>query len=83
MHEQGKHEGSGKKHFEVRELVSKGVIGCAVGFPVAHEVDDEGGGADEEDFHERVVQGNEVHEQVQVTDAEHHQVDFLRLARKT
>ncbi len=41
------------------------------GLLVAHEVDHEGSGSDEEDLHEGVVQGNEVHEEVHVAQTEH------------
>lgn len=43
-------------------------------FFVAHEVYDEGGGGYEEELHEGVVEGDEVHEQVQVPHAEDQQV---------
>lgn len=44
---------------------------CAEGFLVSHEVDDEGGGGDKEDLHEGVVEGDEVHEEVQVPHTEY------------
>ncbi len=37
---------------------------------IPHQVNDKGSGRDEEDLHECVVQGNEVHEEVQVAHAE-------------
>lgn len=42
----------------------------AEGLLIPHQVNDEGCGRDEEDLHEGVVQGNEVHEEVQVAHAE-------------
>ena len=55
----------------------------AVWFLVAHEVDDERGGGDEEQFHEGVVQRDVVHEEVHVPHAKHEQVQLLSLARET
>ncbi len=52
----------------------------AEGFPELHEVYYERGGGDEEDLHERVVHGDEVHEEVEIPHAEHYQVQFLGLA---
>jgi hypothetical protein len=49
---------------------------------VAHEIDDEGGRGDEEDLHERVVQADEVHKEVQVPNAKDYQVQLLSLARE-
>jgi hypothetical protein len=40
---------------------------CAIGFLVSHEVDNVGRRGDEEDLHECVVHGDEVHEEVQVS----------------
>ena len=55
----------------------------AVGFLVLHKVNDVGSRRDVEYLHERVVQRDEVHEQIQVPHAEHQQVDFLGLGRQT
>ncbi len=55
----------------------------AEGFLIPHEVDDESGGADEENLHHRVIEGDEVHEQIQVPHAEHDQVQFLSLTRQS
>ena len=49
----------------------------AEGLFVSHEVDDEAGRGDEEDLHERVIQGDEVHEQIEVPHAEDDEVEFL------
>ena len=64
------------------EFVAQRVVGCAEGDLVPHEVDKQGGGRDEENFHERVVDGHEVQEEVRVADKEHQKVDLLRLARQ-
>lgn len=40
-------------------------------FFIAHQVNDEGRRRNEEYFHERVVQTNEVHEEVEISDAEY------------
>ena len=63
----------------VRELVTQGVIGRAERHLKLHEVDGQAGGCDEEDLHEGVVHGDEVHEQVRVAHQEHKQVDLLSL----
>jgi hypothetical protein len=54
-----------------------------VGLLVSHQVDYEGGGTDEEDLHEGVVQTDIVHEKVQVPHTEDDQIHFLSLARQT
>ena len=36
----GKHKGNWDEHLEVRELIAKRVIGCAVGHLILHQVDD-------------------------------------------
>lgn len=56
---------------------------CTVGFLESHEVNDVGSAWDEEHFHAGVVQADEVHEQVDVSHAEHQQVDLLSLARQS
>lgn len=38
--------------------------------PIAHEVDHEGSGRYEEELHQGVVEGDEVHEQVEVAQTE-------------
>ena len=43
-----------------------------------HEIDGSDGGRQEEDFHRRVVQGNEAGEQVQVPRQKHHGKKNLR-----
>lgn len=53
----------------------------AEGLLIAHEVDYEGGRRYEEELHERIVQGNVVHKQIQVSDAENNQIEFLSFAR--
>jgi len=52
----------------------------AEGLFVAHQVNDEGCRRNEENFHERVVQTYEVHEEIEISDAENNQVQFLCLA---
>jgi hypothetical protein len=73
---------------EFRSFVIPGGAGWVityrtVGFLISHQVDYEGGGADEEDLHESVVQTDVVHEQVQVAHTEDDQIHFLSLARQT
>ena len=62
------------------ELITERVISCAVGQLVSHQVDDVGGGADEDDLHARVIHTHEVHKEVDVAYAEDKQVDLLSLA---
>lgn len=76
----GQHGSHRDQDLEVRELVAERVVGGAVGHLVLHEVDDERCGRDEEDLHRRVVDADEVHEEVRVAHQEHDQVDLLRLA---
>ena len=79
----GEHSCDRDEHLKVRELVAKGVIGCAVGHLILHQVDDERRSCDEEDLHGGVVNADEVHEEVGVAHEEDDQVDLLRLARQT
>ena len=66
----------------MRKVVAHGIIGRAVWFFVAHEVNNEHGGRDEKYLHCCVVEGDEVHEQIQVPHQEHDEVYFLRLTGK-
>lgn len=70
---------------EEEELVAEGVGVLVVAPPddrvSAHAPDDGGGGGDEDELHGRVVEGDEVGEQVQVPRHEHHRVHLLRLQR--
>ena len=77
------HKSHWDEHLEVRECVAELIIGGAVGDLVLHEVENEGGGGDEKDLHEGVVDRDKVHEEVNVADEEDYQVDFLRLGRQT
>lgn len=81
INNQCQHEGSWDQDLKVGEIIAQCVISlskvikiiayCAVGLLISHEVDDEGGGGNEEYFHECVVQGDEVHEEVQVPHTEY------------
>ena len=72
--------GHGQEHLEVRELITKRIVGRAVWHLILHKIDDEGCGRDEEDLHARVVNADEVHEQIRVSHQEHDQVDLLGFA---
>ena len=71
----------GDEDFPVGELVAEGVVGCAEGQLVSHQVDDGRRRGNEEYLHASVVHAHEIHEEVHVAHAEHQQVHFLRLAR--
>ena len=55
----------------------------AVWFLKSHEVYYESSGCDEKDLHQSVIQRNVVHEEINVSHAEHYQVDLLSLAGQT
>lgn len=96
---EGQDHGGGNECFEMWEVIAKLVVGLqreieqlekvvdltyqAVWLLVSHGVDNDEGGADEKDFHDRVVDGDEVPKDVHVAQQEHSQVHFLRFARQT
>ena len=53
------------------ELITNHIVCCAEWHLESHEVDDESGGRDEEKFHACVVDGDEVHEKVDISNTEH------------
>ena len=55
----------------------------AVWFPKSHQVDNESCGGNEEQFHQRIVSRNIVHEEVNVSHAEYDQINLLCFARQT
>lgn len=57
------------------------VVGAAHLRVAAHVPDDGGGGADEDDLHDGVVERDVVGEEVEVPSDEHRQVQLLRLPR--
>lgn len=65
---------------QVGEVVTNRVISAWEWFFEPHEVDDSSGRTDEEQLHEGVVEADKVEEEVDVADAEHDQVYFLRFA---
>ena len=80
VEDDGEYERDGKK-CPVRELIAHGVIGRAEGHLVLHQVDEQRSRRNEEEFHESVVDGDEVKEQVRVPNEEDQQVNLLSLAR--
>ena len=63
------------------ELVTDTVVCCAVRKFVAHHPNYDSSGRYEENFHASVVDADEVHEEVDVSDTEYDKVDLLGLAR--
>ena len=55
----------------------------AVWFLISHQVNNICSWADVEELHSSIVHWNEVHEQVQVPEAEYNQIDFLSLTWNT
>eukprot|EP00354_Favella_ehrenbergii_P003926 CAMPEP_0170457202 /NCGR_PEP_ID=MMETSP0123-20130129/4576_1 /TAXON_ID=182087 /ORGANISM="Favella ehrenbergii, Strain Fehren 1" /LENGTH=184 /DNA_ID=CAMNT_0010720923 /DNA_START=394 /DNA_END=947 /DNA_ORIENTATION=+ len=62
---------SHRKESPVRELVTERVISRAKRYLILHQVDEEGGGTNEENLHEGVVDRDEVEEKIAVADHEH------------
>ena len=55
----------------MRERVTKRIICCAEGFADAHQVDYESCRGNEEYLHERVVDADEIHEEIEVANTKH------------
>ena len=60
-----------QEDFQVRELITQRIICCAEGFLVPHQVDYQSSRTYKEDFHQGVVNTDEVHEKVHVPHAKY------------
>jgi hypothetical protein len=65
----------------VREVVELGVVSRALRHPSAHHVNDREREHDEDDLHDRVVDGEVIPEEIDVPRAEDEHVELLRLER--
>jgi len=83
MHKSSENGSGGQQNFPVRELITKCIVGSAVRFTEAHQVDNKTSRSNEEHLHEGVVNTDEVHKQIHVSHAEYKQVCFHGFARKT
>jgi hypothetical protein len=80
---QSKYHSSWDQSLEMWEVIAQLIVSQTIWLLVSHCINDGESREDEEDFHDGIVDRDKVPKDVHVSEKEHGQVHFLRLARQT